>query len=106
MQAYLVFDLRNHHFVAGVLDSVSGKLLWTPEMIQIWQREGIYDSVEEADLCFFRPRREKGWIPISSSALSQLGDDSETIVNLFEEQDDRLKTVIRPALGALLRPFL
>jgi hypothetical protein len=105
MQAYLVFDLRNHHFVAGVLDSISGKLRWTSEMILIWQREGIYDSVEEADLCFFRPPREKRWIPISSSALSQL-DDSETIVNLFEEQDDRLKTVIKPALGALLRPFL
>ena len=106
MHAYLVFDLRNHHFVAGVLYIDSGKFRWTSEKIQTWQREGIYDSVEEADLCFFRPSRQKSWIPISASALSQLGSDSEIIANLLEEPDDRLKAVLRPALGTWMRPLL
>jgi hypothetical protein len=106
MQPYLVFDLRNHRFAAGVVDNVDGILRWKTEMVSIWQREGIYDSVEVADLCFFRPPREKGWRPISSTALSQLPDDYEKVANLFEEPDDRLRVIIKPALRPLLSPLM
>jgi hypothetical protein len=106
MKAYLVFDLRHGRFAAGVLDMISGKLRWTSEMIQVWQREGVLDPVDEADLCFFRPPREKDWLPISTTAISQLPDHYEKLTNLFEEPDERLGSFIKPALKPLLRPFL
>ena len=106
MQPYFVFDLRNHHFVAGVVDSFAGKLRWKSEKVQTWLRQENYDSVDEADLCFFRHSRDKGWKPTSPTALSNLSDEYEKIANLFEETDERLKTIIIPALRSLYKPLL
>jgi hypothetical protein len=106
MEPYFVFDLRNNHFVAGVVDSFDGKLRWKSEKVQTWLRQENYDSVDEADLCFFRHSRDKGWKPTSPTALSNLSDEYEKITNLFEEPDERLKTIIIPALRSLYKPLL
>ena len=108
MQPIIVFDLRNHHVVAGIIDSLHGKLRWKPEMIQVLQREGgSPDPVLEADLCFFRPPREKRWIPIFSEGLDQLSDDFEKISDLFGQTDiEQIQAAIRTGLLPLLRPLL
>jgi hypothetical protein len=106
MQPYFVFDLRGNQFAAGVLENFAGKLQWKHEMVQVWQRENIYDSVNETGLCFFRRPPEKSWKPISITALSQLPDTHEKIANLFDEPDSQLRSILGPALGSLLKPFI
>ena len=102
MKPCLVFDLRNHHFVAGVVDIKAGQLSWKPERVQIWQREGAQDVVDQADLCFFRRPHEKTWKPTSATALSQLSNEYEIIADLFDQPQD----FITPCLGSLLSPIL
>ncbi len=106
MPPYFVFDLRNQHFVAGVVDSFAGKLRWKSEKVQTWLREENYDSVDEADLCFFRHPRDKSWKPTASSAISNMPDEYEKIISLFEEPDARLQAIIVPALRSLYKPLL
>ncbi len=109
MQPMIVFDLRQGHIVAGIIDSLAGKLRWKAEMLQVLQREGgSPDPVTEADLCFFRPSpKEKRWIPILSDGLDQLPANYEKISDLFGQVDqEQMRTAIKTGLFPLLRPLM
>ena len=108
MQPIIVFDLRDHHIVAGILDIVDGQFRWKPEPVLVRHREeGSPDPVFVADLCFFRPLHGQQWIPILSDGIGKLPGNYDRIMDLFGKVDrEDLQSAVKTGLYPLFQPLL
>jgi hypothetical protein len=105
---YLVVDLRANQCAAGLLMVEDEQVKWHPEPISIAVHPNVApDSRKRAGLSFYRAIGEKRWLPILTSALSDLQDgEYEVVEALFSLPKDQLDTIGLGAIHMTLKEVL